>query len=223
MLLSLAQNGSRFCAALGEQVTPASKSSTAPSPTAYLNAIDRRPEHVNSDLDFPQRFTISGIWELPFKRTPNRFLDLLATGWQVQAWYEGQSGEPLGLGNVTFRGNLADIPAPISQRYPTRWFNIDAGFERDPAKALANNIQTLSTRFTGVRADGINNLDASMFKNFKVSERFTAQFRFETYNTANHVQFAAPNTNPVSGAFGTVTAEKGQGQRQVTFGAKLLF
>ena len=70
---------------------------------------------------------------------------------------------------------------------------------------------------------GINNLDASMFKNFKVSERFTAQFRFETYNTANHVQFAAPNTNPVSGAFGTVTAEKGHGQRQVTFGAKLLF
>ena len=62
-----------------------------------------------------------------------------------------------------------------------------------------------------------------MFKKFKVSERFTAQFRFEIYNTANHVQFAAPNTNPVSGAFGTVTAEKGHGQRQVTFRAKLPF
>ena len=65
--------------------------------------------------------------------------------------------------------------------------------------------------------------DSSMFKNFKVNERITAQFRFETYNTANHVQFAAPNTNPVSTAFGTVTAEKGHGQRQLTFGAKLLF
>ena len=191
--------------------------------TAYNNPTDLRPEHVISDVDFPQRLTLSGIWELPFKKTPNRFLDLFVTGWQLQAWYEGQSGEPLGFGNVPFRGNLADIPTPISQRYPTRWFNTNAGFEPDPAKALANNIQTLSTRFTGLRADGINNLDASMFKNFKVSERFTAQFRFETYNTANHVQFAAPNTNPVSGAFGTVTAEKGHGQRQLTFGAKLLF
>ena len=191
--------------------------------TAYLNATDPRPEHVISDLDFPQRLTLSGIWEVPFKKSRNRLVDLFATGWQLQAWYEGQSGEALGFGNIPFRGNLADIAYPANQRFPTRWFNIDAGFERDPAKALGNNLQTLSTRFTGVRADGINNLDASMFKNVKVTERITAQFRFETYNTANHIQFAAPNTNPVSTAFGTVTAEKGHGQRQVTFGAKLLF
>ena len=191
--------------------------------TAYNNITDSRPEHVISDLDFPQRLTISGIWELPFRKSRHRFVDLFATGWQVQAWYEGQSGEPLGFGNVAFNGNLGNIPLPIAQRHPTRWFNTEAGFERDPAKALANNVQTLGTRFTGVRADGINNLDASMFKNFKVRERITVQFRFETYNTANHIQFAAPNTNPVSGAFGTVTAEKGHGQRQLTFGAKLLF
>ena len=191
--------------------------------TAYLNATDPRPEHVISDLDFPQRLTLSGIWEIPFKKSRNRLVGLFATGWQLQAWYEGQSGEALGFGNTAFRGNLADIAYPANQRFPTRWFNIGAGFERDPAKALGNNIQTLSTRFTGVRADGINNLDASMFKNVKVTERITAQFRFETYNTANHIQFAAPNTNPVSTAFGTVTAEKGHGQRQVTFGAKLLF
>ena len=191
--------------------------------TAYNNITDSRPEHVISDLDFPQRLTVSGIWELPFRKSRHRLVDLFATGWQVQAWYEGQSGEPLGFGNVAFNGNLGNIPLPIAQRHPTRWFNTEAGFERDPAKALANNVQTLGTRFTGVRADGINNLDASMFKNFKVRERITVQFRFETYNTANHIQFAAPNTNPVSGAFGTVTAEKGHGQRQLTFGAKLLF
>ena len=191
--------------------------------TAYNNVTDSAPEHVISDLDFPQRLTLSGIWEIPVRKTKNRFLNLLVTGWQLQAWYEGQSGEPLGFGNVPFRGNLGDIVMPIAQRYPTRWFNVDAGFDRDPANALANNIQTLGNRFTGLRADGINNLDSSMFKNFKVNERITAQFRFETYNTANHVQFAAPNTNPVSTAFGTVTAEKGHGQRQLTFGAKLLF
>jgi hypothetical protein len=197
--------------------------------TAYLNETDAAPEHVISDLDFPQRFTISGIWELPFGRGRrfgrgmNRWLDALAGGWQVQSWYEGQSGPALGFGNVPFSGNLHDIVLPISQRYPTRWFNTEAGFDKNSANALGNNIRTLGTRFTGIRADGINNLDTSLFKNLKVSERFTAQLRMETYNTLNHVQFAGPATSPTNLAFGTVTAEKGHGQRQLTFGAKLIF
>ena len=81
----------------------------------------------------------------------------------------------------------------------------------------------MSSRFTGIRGDGINNLDSSLFKNFRIVERYTLQFRFETYNTANHVQFANPNTTPTNTAFGTIDAEKGHGQRQLTFALKLLF
>ncbi|MBI5083017.1 MAG: carboxypeptidase regulatory-like domain-containing protein [Acidobacteria bacterium] len=197
--------------------------------TAYLNDTDPAPEHVISDLDFPQRLTVSGIWEIPvgrgrrMGRSMPRFWDGLAGGWQIQAWYEGQSGPALGFGNVSFYGNLADIVLPISQRHPTRWFNTAAGFERSSANALANNVRTLGTRFTGIRADGVNNLDASLFKNLKITERFTTQLRIETYNTLNHVQFAEPNTTPANTAFGTVSAEKGHGQRQITFGAKLIF
>jgi hypothetical protein len=197
--------------------------------TAYLNDTDPAPEHVISDQDFPQRFTISGIWELPFGRGRalgrgmSRWLDALAGGWQLQAWYEGQSGNALGFGNNSFYGELHDIVLPVSERHPTRWFNVDAGFERAAGKGLSNNIRIHSTRFTGWRADGINNLDSSLFKNVRVTEKFTAQFRFETYNTLNHVQFDAPNTAPANTAFGTVTAEKGHGQRQLTFGAKLIF
>ena len=62
-----------------------------------------------------------------------------------------------------------------------------------------------------------------MFKNFKVNERITAQFRFETDNTANHVQFAPRTPTPSRQPLARVTAEKGHGQRQLTFGAKLLF
>jgi hypothetical protein len=197
--------------------------------TAYLNDTDKAPEHVISDLDYPQRFSISGIWELPvgrgraFGKKMNRWLDSFVGGWQVQGWYEGQSGPALDFGNNSFYGDLHDIPLPISERKPTRWFNVDAGFERAPGKGLQNNIRIHSSRFTGWRADGINNLDSSLFKNLRITERFTAQFRIETYNTLNHVQFAEPNTSPASTAFGTVTQEKGHGQRQVTFGAKLLF
>lgn len=197
--------------------------------TDRLNETDPYLEHVISDQDFPMRLTISGIYELPIGRkraigsNMNRVLDALAGGWQVQGWYEGQSGNALGFGNALFRGDLGSIPIGKSERDIRRWFNVDAGFERSNQKQLGNNIRTFSSRFTGIRGDGINNLDASLFKNFQLSERFRAQFRFETYNTLNHVQFGDPNTSPANTAFGTVSGEKGHGQRQLTFGAKLFF
>ena len=111
----------------------------------------------------------------------------------------------------------------MEDRRAERWFNVDAGFNRNPQQQLASNIRTFPSRFGGVRADGINNFDLSLFKNFRLTERATAQFRFEAYNALNHVQFGAPNTTPVNSAFGTITGEKGHGQRQLTLGIKVVF
>ncbi|MDP2997034.1 MAG: TonB-dependent receptor [Bryobacterales bacterium] len=197
--------------------------------TSYLNATDDRPEKVVSNQDHPHRFVISGIFELPVGRgrlllgKARGWLQNLAGGWQAQGWYEGQSGQALGFGNSIFYGNLHDIPLPVSERDITRWFNADAGFERTSNRQLSNNIRTLSTRFNNVRGDGINNLDLSVFKTFRLTERWRAQFRAESYNALNHPQFNNPNLTPTSTAFGTVTSEKGHGQRQLTFAIKLLF
>jgi hypothetical protein len=196
--------------------------------TGFLNDSDAALEHVVSDQDFPHRLIVSGIYDLPFGRGKrfgrgaNRLLDALVGGWQLQAWYEGQSGQALGFGNSIFLGNLRDVVLPKGERSISRWFNT-ANFERNNARSLANNIRVMSSRFTGIRSDGINNLDASLFKNYRLAERMTLQFRFETYNTANHVQLGNPNTTPTNTAFGTITAEKGHGQRQLTFALKLLF
>ena len=103
------------------------------------------------------------------------------------------------------------------------WFDVNAGFNRTSSAQLANNIQTLSTAFSGVRADGINNLDLSIHKNVTIRERFKVQFGMTASNSLNHVQFGPPNTTPTSTAFGTVTAELGDGQRTVYFGLKLMF
>jgi hypothetical protein len=149
--------------------------------------------------------------------------ELLLGGWQLQGWFEGQSGQALGFGNALFTGSLHDIVLPLSVRRAERWFNIDAGFNRNTTQQLANNIQTFNTRFTGVRSDGINNFDLALFKNYRFKERYTAQFRLENFNALNHVQFANPNTTPTSAAFGSITGEKGHGQRQITLGLKLLF
>jgi len=82
---------------------------------------------------------------------------------------------------------------------------------------------TNRSRSNGVRGDGINNFDLSLFKNVRIKEKVTAQFRIENFNALNHVQFAGPNVNPVNAAFGSNAGEKGHGQRRITFGLKLLF
>jgi len=197
--------------------------------TEYRNDSDPRPEQVLSPQDYTHRFVLSGIYELPlgsgkyFLTNLGSWQQFLFGGWQVQGWYEGQTGDALGFGNALFLGDIGDIPIPVSERRAERWFNIDAGFNRNTQEQLASNLQTFPSRFTGIRADGINNWDLSLFKNFRIRERATAQFRFELYNALNHVQFGGPTTAPTSTAFGAITDEKGHGQRQLTLGIKLVF
>jgi hypothetical protein len=72
-------------------------------------------------------------------------------------------------------------------------------------------------RFNNVRADGINNFNISAMKNFRIRERFRVQYRFETFNSLNHMQFGGPNTSPTSTAFATVTAVTGHGAARSTW------
>src|ERR671938_1664244 len=107
-----------------------------------LNEQDASYEHVISPQDFPHHLTASGIWELPvkFRRSWAR---QVAGGWSIQGIYLFQSGNPFRWGNIIFNGRVQDIPLPRSQRTVERWFNTDAGFERDPAKRhVAENLRT---------------------------------------------------------------------------------
>lgn len=194
----------------------------------YLNPGDALPEKVISDQDRTHRLAITMIYELPFgkgRRWANHaggFVARAAGGWQVSGIYQGQTGAPLGFGNALFRGNLSDVPIPKGQRTVNRWFNVDAGFERNSAAQLASNLQTLSTRFSGVRGDGTNNLDLAFIKNTPLKEGVSLQFRAEGINALNHPQFLAPNTTPSSSAFGQVTQEWSS-PRTIQFALKIIF
>ena len=195
---------------------------------SYLNPGDLLPEKVISDQDRAHRVALTGIYELPFgkgKRWASRaggFSSRLLGGWQLSGIYQLQTGPALGFGNALFRGNLADIPIAKGQRTIDRWFNVDAGFERNSATQLASNLRTLSTRFSGIRGDGTNNLDLAFVKNTPLKEGLTLQFRAEGINALNHTQFLTPNTTPLSTAFGQVTQEWSS-PRTIQFALKLIF
>ena len=186
---------------------------------SFLNGADLRPEEVISSQDRTHRTTMNWLYELPFGRG---LVSQLISGWQLQGIYTRQSGAPLGFGNSIFFGDLKNVPLPGDQRSANRWFNTDAGFERNNQRVLSANYRTFPSRFSGIRADGPNNWDISVLKNTRLTETAQLQFRAEAINAMNHPQFTAPNTTPTSTAFGTVTGEFAW-PRVVQFGLKVLF
>ncbi len=195
--------------------------------TTFLND-GASMEKVISDQDFPHRLSVSAIYELPFGRgrhwgsQATGVAGKIISGWQVQGIYGAQSGPALGFGNVIFRGDLHDIVLPRNQRTVERWFNTNAGFERNSSRQLERNWRTLSTRFTGIRGDGINNWDLSVIKNTRISESKRVEFRGEFLNALNHALFVPPDSNPYSGAFGSVQAESGY-PRRIQLGLRFIF
>jgi hypothetical protein len=195
---------------------------------SFLNPGDAKPERVISDQDFPHHVGISGIYELPFgkgrkwlARQP-ALLAAMIGGWQVQGFYIGQSGSALGFGNAIFSGNLVDVPLPKDQRTVGQWFNVNAGFNRNSAQQLSRNLITFSSRFSGVRSDGMNTMNLSAIKETAVHERFRVQFRAEAFNALNHPMFAAPNTSLTSSSFGTITSQNGY-PRRIQLSLKLVY
>ena len=126
------------------------------------------------------------------------------------------------FGNVLFAGNAANIILPAGQRTIDRWFNTDAGFERDSTKQLASNLRNFPLRFSSLRGAPRNTWDLSLLKNTKVYERYDFQFRIEAFNAFNHAIFASPNVDPTSSTFGRVTATTAL-PRSLELGFKLVF
>jgi len=74
---------------------------------------------------------------------------------------------------------------------------------------------------------GLANLDTSLFRNFKLRERTTLQFRAEFFNVLNHANFGTPNATVFSGtspspSAGLITTTATT-SRQIQFGLKLMF
>jgi len=194
--------------------------------TSFRNDSDPMPEKLISDLDRPHVFHFSGIYEVPLGKGKRLLsgahgvVQALVGGWQADAMWQRQSGAAIGFGNALLVAPVTDIPLHSGQTL-ARWFNIDA-FNRKSAEQLNSNLLTLSSRFSGVRAPGVDVWNMSGVKNFSLYERFKVQFRAEFLNALNHTNPSGPNTNPTNSAFGSITSSNGN-QRSIVFGLKLVY
>ncbi|MBI4876182.1 MAG: TonB-dependent receptor, partial [Acidobacteria bacterium] len=191
----------------------------------YYNEFDPLPAWRQTNAGVPHRISATGILELPFGRTK-----LLARagvwnavfgGWQVAAAYEWQPGPLLDWGNLFYSGNIGDINT--GTRTLDRWFNT-SGFERDARRVpAAFHARVFPQRIDGLRADGLDRLDANLQRDIKLKENLVLQLRLDALNVFNRSQFEAPNRDPVSTNFGRVTNNTSSTMRYLLFQARLKF
>jgi hypothetical protein len=187
--------------------------SKAMDATQFLNPTDPMPYESLADIDRAHRIAGSGIWELPFGRGRRfgsgmgSFNNFFLGGWQLSGAYQWQSGAPIGWGNVQIIGDSTTLALPTDQRNADRWFNTSV-FNTNSSQVLANNIRTFPFRFSNVRLDRQRRLDFSLNKTFPIGERFRMRFRADAFNVENTPVLRGPNTDPVNGAFGRITAQE---------------
>jgi hypothetical protein len=130
-------------------------------------------------------------------------MNRLVGGWIVNGIYTWNPGAAVNWGNVIYLGgDLQWDPRNIDRAFDTTRFLTRSTDQLDW------NRRTFSSRFANLREDSVNNLDASILKDIPITEQLKAQFRFETFNTLNRAAFPAPNTSPISSAFGTIRSQR---------------
>jgi hypothetical protein len=78
--------------------------------------------------------------------------------------------------------------------------------------------------FSGLRVDGIHNVDLSLFKSFIPKEGMRVELRADMFNFTNHPRFGQPDSAVGDSAFGTISGDApGETPRYFQFGLRFEF
>jgi hypothetical protein len=198
-----------------------------------------RAEHSISANDTPQRLAAAIIVELPIGRQQwiggnmNRVLDAVVGGWSISSLLTEQSGQPLSVPmadprlmdgnqrpNVLCGGGMgiSNGRAALTQ---TPYLNINCF--SDPGDQMPGNAPRY---FSGLRTDGIHNIDMSLYKEFTPKESMKLQLRADVFNSFNHPRFAPPDSawDPGDTQFGIISSTAiGYTPRKIQFGIRFEF
>jgi hypothetical protein len=153
--------------------------------------------------DVPQRLVLTALWQLPWAKHGPAVERFLLGGWQLNAIATLESGRTIAL--MAGSGNRPNVVAgqdPNSgDRLLTRWFNT-AAYSVPAPFSFGNASRTVPN----VMSDGVKNVDFSLFKDFRVTEKVKLQFRGEAFNLTNAPVFDTPGYDVQARTFGVVTA-----------------
>jgi hypothetical protein len=176
-----------------------------------------RGDYGPADIDRRHIFTGSYIYTLPFYKSQQGFTGHMLGGWEVagigylntglhftaSASCVSQDKGGLGLCSATFSGARPDLVGDPQSGAPhtiNQWFN-KAAFAFVPSGQVRPGNENRGT----IVGPPLARWDADLYKNTKLNERFTLQFRAEAFNVLNHTNFNSfQSTRLGSSLFGKI-------------------
>jgi hypothetical protein len=198
---------------------------------AVYDTYDYKQSYGPSTLNTPQMLVFSYVYDLPFYRSQRNFVGQVLGGWEFSGITTIQTGQsttitqgtdpfgafPNGLGMLspgdTVQRRADQIGDPNGPKTAAEFFNTAA------FAAASGHFGT--SRPGAILGPGLQVWDMSLIKNIKFAERLGLQLRLETFNTFNHGNPSAIDTNVGDSTFGAVNAW--HDPRNVQIGAKINF
>jgi hypothetical protein len=170
--------------------------------TFYDGVANYMKQWTWEDAGTPRhRLVASGVWAIPIgKGRPYlagapRLLDAVVGGWNlsgVATWHAGDL--------LHFPGMVASGNPKISNPGPNGWFNTTV-FSLLPAYTRATN----PWYYSDIRGPKFFNVDATLNKDFSITERIRFQLHMDAFNAINNMNWNDPNMTVGSSQFGKST------------------
>jgi hypothetical protein len=186
--------------------------------------VDPRRNYARNDFDRTFTFVQSYVYQLPFgqgrKWLTSGPASYILGGWGVSGILTVLSGTPF---FVTANGGSLNLPgttqtanqvAPVT--YP-HGINVGNPWFSTSSFAQPTGVTFGSVGRNDMTGPGFFDLDLSLFKTFKITERIGLEIRAESFNFTNTPKFANPSSNGgsqdslTSSTFGYVTSTIGSG------------
>jgi hypothetical protein len=200
----------------------------------FSGDYDTHPEYTYNlgldygpcDFNFPQLFTFSYTYQLPFgsgryfASGVGRGTDALIGGWNIGGILSAQSGSPFSAyvdfddanNGETDRADMVPgcklLPAGFQQDVQ-HWYNT-ACFTVPAPYTLGDSARN------SFQGPNYLDFDFSLYKNFKLTESKTLQFRTDMFNLFNRPNFAPPGSG-ATGAFNALGGGTGTDVGTPTF------
>lgn len=184
----------------------------------------------------PHRLVASFTYELPAGKGKrlgsswSRALDLLLGQRQGNGIATFSKGLPLRFTTATNTAYAGVTASGGNQTPDSTGRNADLGSSRSIDRWFDTSQFPLPARYTfgtlgrvhpNLREDGASHIDLSLFKSFRIGERFRTELRAEAFNLTNTPLFSAPNTTFGSSSFGRVSGQQND-PRQVQLALRVM-
>ena len=167
-----------------------------------------------ADFDLRHRFVTSFIWDIPLFKSSHGIQKAVLSGWQINGVLTLQTGYPFSVFAGVDRSlagvglDHADLSGPVAvYNGQSNGSKIAKFFDTTPFSLPAPGTFGTSGRNI-LYGPGMQNLDASLFKQIPAGEKRRFEIRWELFNSLNRPNFLNPNNSSQSAAFGRLTSAR---------------